>query len=134
MAINRASMPDTYVAGAPADRSRVSRDDADMPRRTAMVVGGAVIALLSLVIGSLALVQVWVAPASADGIAATTPSLQSWEAVAMIIGGGVGFAAGLALVGIGMGRWRSPRSPSGDADYTGPGADAGDMPDPPRVV
>jgi hypothetical protein len=99
-----------------------------------MVVGGAILALLSLALGSIALIQVWVAPASADGVAATTPALQSWEAVAMIIGGGIGFAAGLALVGIGMGRWGSPRPPSSDADYTGPGVDRDDMPEPPRVV
>ena len=49
------------------------------------------------------------------------PTLQSWEALAMIIGGGVGFAAGAALVGIGMGRWTSPRPPESEADYTGPG-------------
>jgi hypothetical protein len=52
----------------------------------------------------------------------------------MILLGGIGFAAGAALVGIGMGRWTSPRPPENDADYTGPGDDAGDMPQPPRVV
>ena len=51
----------------------------------------------------------------------------------MIIGGGVVVAAGAALVGIGMGRWQTPRQPESNADYTGPG-DAQDMPDPPRVV
>jgi len=62
------------------------------------------------------------------------PSLQAWEATVMILLGGIGFAAGAALVGIGMGRWTSPRPPENDADYTGPGDDAGDMPQPPRVV
>jgi hypothetical protein len=51
----------------------------------------------------------------------------------MIIGGGVGFAAGAALIGIGMGRWTAPRPAESEADYTGPG-DAHDMPQPPRVV
>jgi hypothetical protein len=134
MATNRASLSDTYAA-PPAERPRLPRPEADAPRRTAMVVAGVLIALVSLAIGSLALVQVWLAPAGAgDGIAATTPALQSWEALAMIIGGGVGFAAGLAMVGIGIGRWTAPRAPDTDADYTGPGGDPGDMPDPPRVV
>jgi hypothetical protein len=133
MATNRASLSDNYV-DAPAERSRPSRPAEDAPRRTAMVAGGALIALVSLAIGSLALVQVWLAPAAADGIAATTPALQSWEALAMIVVGGVGFAAGLAMVGIGMGHWTSPRPPVTGADYTGPGGDPGDMPEPPRVV
>ncbi len=97
-----------------------------------MVVGGLVVALISLAIGSIALVQVWTQPAAADG-AAVAPTLQSWEALAMIIGGGVGFAAGAALIGIGMGRWTAPRPAESGADYTGPG-DVHDMPDPPRVV
>jgi hypothetical protein len=134
MAIKRASMSDTYITAPHAERPRLSHHgDGDAPRRTAMVVGGAILALLSLAVGSLALVQVWLAPASADGIAATTPALQSWEAMAMILGGGIGFAAGLALVGIGMGRWTSPRAPVTEADYTGPG-DTHDTPEPPRVV
>jgi hypothetical protein len=134
MAIKRASMSDTYITAPHAERPRLSRRvDGDAPRRTAMVVGGALIALLSLAVGSLALVQVFLSPASADGIAATTPALQSWEAMAMILGGGIGFAAGLALVGIGMGRWTSPRAPATEADYTGPG-DTHDTPEPPRVV
>jgi len=133
MAINRVSLSDPYITASHAGRTGLSGADAGAPRRTAMVAGGAIIAILSLLIGSLALVRVWLAPAAADGMAATTPSLQSWEAMAMIIGGGVGFAAGLALVGIGMGRWTSPRLPASEADYTGPG-DTHDTPEPPRVV
>jgi hypothetical protein len=107
--------------------------DADAPRRTVMVVGGFILALVSLAIGSLALIQVWSAPAAANG-QGPVPTLQSWEAFALIIGGGIGFAAGAALVGIGMGRWTSPHPPESPADYTGPGEDASDMPEPPRVV
>jgi hypothetical protein len=133
MAINRASMSDSYLA---APSSHPTRPDdapgADAPRRFAMVVGGLVVALVSLAIGSIALVQVWMQPAAADG-AAVAPTLQSWEALAMIIGGGVGFAAGAALIGIGMGRWNAPRRAQSDADYTGPG-DVHETPDPPRVV
>jgi hypothetical protein len=93
MATNRASMSDPFVATDPA-----------LPRRTLMVVGGFVVALVSLVIGSIAIAQVWLAPAAAEGSAAA-PTLQPWEAMAMILVGGLGFAAGAALVGIGMGRW-----------------------------
>ena len=135
MATNRASLSDSYVTTPHAERRpamRTGAPDGDAPRRTAMVVGGFVLALVSLVIGSIALVQVWLAPGAADG-AVDASGLQSWEALAMILVGGIGFAAGGALIGIGMGRWRSPRPPESDADYTGPG-DAGDMPDPPRVV
>lgn len=134
MAFNRASMSDTYVRTPHAETRQAVRTDApdaDSLRRTAMVVVGFVLALVSLIVGSIALVEVWLAP----GTDATTSEagLRSWESLAMILAGGVGFAAGGALVGIGMGRWRSPRPPASDADYTGPG-DAGDMPDPPRVV
>ena len=133
MAINRASTSDSYLAAPPPRLTRHSgAPGADAPRRMAMVVGGLVVALVSLAIGSIALVQVWMQPAAADG-AAAAPTLQSWEALAMIIGGGVGFAAGAALVGIGMGRWTSPRQAENDADYTGPG-DVHDTADPPRVV
>jgi uncharacterized membrane protein YedE/YeeE len=106
--------------------------NADTPRRTAMVVGGFVLALVSLAVGSIALVQVWLAPAAADGKAAAA-GLQSWEALALILVGGLGFAAGAALIGIGMGRWTAPQPPASEDDYTGPGNSA-DMPDPPRVV
>jgi hypothetical protein len=135
MAINRASLSDTYVTtphGEMRHAVRTDAPDADALRRTAMVVVGFVLALVSLTIGSLALAEVWLAPAAVDG-AARASGLQSWESLAMILAGGVGFAAGAALVGIGMGRWRSPRPPESDADYTGPG-DADDMPEPPRVV
>ncbi|MEO6008559.1 MAG: hypothetical protein ABIU38_10900 [Vicinamibacteraceae bacterium] len=131
MAINRA-LPDTYLTAPEAGERRAASSDGDVPRRTAMVVGGAILSLVSLLVGSIALVQVWLAPGASDGLA-TTPALQSWEAMAMIIGGGVGFAAGAALVGIGMGRWTSPRPAESDADYTGPG-DPRDTPRPPRVV
>jgi len=129
---NRASLSDTYITPNPRRDLHAFRADAETPRRTAMVVGGFFLALVSLAIGSLALVQVWLVPTSIG--APSSPTLQSWEATAMIIAGGVGFAAGAALVGIGMGRWTSPRPPENDADYTGPGDDAGDMPQPPRVV
>ena len=135
MATNRASLSDTYVTTPPVTPRHEMRADVvggDAPRRSAMVAGGFILALVSLAIGSYALAQVWLAPAAADGAVAAS-GLQSWEALAMIVAGGVGFAAGGALVGIGMGRWRSPRPPESDADYTGPG-DAADMPDPPRVV
>ena len=121
MATNRASMSDQFATTDPA-----------LPRRTVMVVGGFVVALVSLLIGSIAIAQVWLAPAAADG-AAAAPSLQPWESMAMILLGGLGFAAGAALVGIGMGRWTSPRPAESDADYTGPG-DVHDTPEPPRVV
>jgi hypothetical protein len=97
-----------------------------------MVVGGVVVALVSLVIGSIAIAQVWLAPSAADG-AAAAPTLQPWETMAMILLGGLGFAAGAALAGIGMGRWTSPRPSQSEADYTGPG-DIHDTPEPPRVV
>ena len=135
MAINRASLSDTYVTTPHAEMRhavRTDAPDADALRRTAIVVVGFVLALVSLAMGSFALVQVWGAPAAVDG-AGPASGLQSWESLAMILAGGVGFAAGAALVGIGMGRWRSPRPPESEADYTGPG-DAADMPDPPRVV
>ena len=131
---NRASLSDPYltppVSDTPGDTFRA---DAETPRRTAMVVGGFFLALVSLAIGSLALVQVWLAPSSTPAAGAAAPALQSWEATAMIIAGGVGFAAGAALVGIGMGRWTSPRPPESEADYTGPG-DTHDTAQPPRVV
>jgi hypothetical protein len=122
MATNRASMSDQLVT-----------TDSELPRRSAMVIGGFVVALVSLVIGSIAIAQVWLAPAAADGVAAAGPTLQPWETTGMIVLGGLGFAAGAALVGIGMGRWGSPRPPASEADYTGPG-DVHDTPEPPRVV
>ena len=132
---NRASLSDGYITPRVPDRqtdSHAYRADAETPRRTVMVVGGFFLALVSLALGSLALVQVWLAPSSGTATG-PAPALQSWEATAMIIAGGVGFAAGAALVGIGMGRWTSPRPPESEADYTGPG-DVHDTPQPPRVV
>ena len=135
---NRVSLSDSYISPQVPDHRRdlhASEADAETPRRTVMVVGGFFLALVSLAIGSLALVQVWLAPAAARvaGAGDAAPTLQSWEATAMIIAGGVGFAAGAALVGIGMGRWTSPRLPESEADYTGPG-DTHDTAEPPRVV
>lgn len=132
MSINRASLPDTLVSG-PAASSRARQRpvaDPDTPRRTVMILGGFVVALVSLAIGSLAIAQVWLAPAAADGAA---PALASWEAFAMILLGGLGFAGGAALVGIGMGHWSAPRTPVGDLDYTGPG-EPEDRAEEPRVV
>jgi hypothetical protein len=132
MATNRASLSDGYLTTPTQGGARPGGPYTDGPRRMGMVVGGLVVALVSLAIGSIALVQVWLAPGAADG-ANAAPGLQSWEALAMIIGGGIGFAAGAALVGIGMGHWNAPRPPATESDYTGPG-DSHDMPDPPRVV
>ena len=57
---------------------------ADALRRTAMVVVGFVLALVSLTIGSFALAQVWLAPAAAlDAVPAS--GTQSWESLAMIL-------------------------------------------------
>ncbi len=132
---NRASLSDTYLAPPAAGQRRnpsAYPADAETPRRTLMVVGGFFLALISLAIGSLALVQVWLAPAAPVAIGGA-PALHAWEATAMIIAGGVGFAAGGALVGIGMGRWTSPRPAESEADDTGPG-DTHDTAEPPRVV
>ena len=141
MATNRASLSHSYITTPHAEMRQAvesAAPDADATRRTVMVAGGFVLALVSLAVGSLALVQVWLAPVAgsvaAPGGATPGPTLQSWEAMAMILFGGVGFAAGAALIGIGMGHWTSPRPPESDADYTGPGEDPGDMPEPPRVV
>jgi hypothetical protein len=125
MATNRASMSDPFVT-APA------ATDPALPRRTAMVVGGIVVALVSLIVGSFAIAQVWLAPAAA-GNGGAAPTLQPWESMAMILLGGLGFAGGAALAGIGMGRWTSPRAPESEADYTGPG-DVHDRHEPPQVV
>ena len=54
-------------------------------------------------------------------------------AFAVVVLGGLGFAAGCALVGIGMGHWTAPRPPKSEADYTGPGH-IEDLKDPPQVV
>ena len=135
MKTNRASLSDPYVSPDEATRRADRRESAEpeTPRRTLMVAGGFVLALVSLAIGSLAIVQVWLTPAAPGGTAAADPMLQPWESLAMIVLGGLGFAAGAALVGIGMGRWTSPRPPVSDADYTGPGH-VEDTPQPPRVV
>ena len=134
MSTNRASLPDTVVSG-PADTHRAVHRrvaEPDTPRRTMMIVGGFLLALVSLAIGSIAIAQVWMGSSAAEG-GGGTPGLASWEALALIVLGGLGFAAGAALFGIGMGHWRSPRPPATHNDYTGPG-EPEDMPEPPRVV
>ena len=134
MSIKRASLPDTLVSGPTAAHRAVHRRvaDPDTPRRMVMIVGGFVVALVSLAIGSVAIAQVWLAPAAANGTG-PAPALASWEAFAMIVLGGLGFAAGAALVGIGMGHWSTPRAAESAADYTGPG-EPEDIPEPPHVV
>jgi hypothetical protein len=130
MATNRASLSDTYVTTPRAV------PDPDLPRRTVMVVCGVVVALVSLAIGSVAIVQVWIASSAAVDHSAPASGLQSWEALAMILLGGLGFAGGAALVGIGMGRWTSPRPAESHTEYTGPGGpeDVRHRQDTPRVV
>jgi hypothetical protein len=135
MSTNRASFPDTLTPTPHGEvrRVRAGVSDPDTSRRTVLTAAGLVIALVSLALGTYAIAQVWLAPAAADGVA-QAPTLQPWETLTMIVLGGIGFAGGAALVGIGMGRWTSPRPPGSDADYTGPGEDPEDMPEPPRVV
>jgi hypothetical protein len=138
MSMNRAPLPDTLVSGSAAGHHAAHRHavPSDTPRRSLMVAGGLVLALVSLAIGSIAIAQVWIgSDAAAAGTGAGENSaFASWEALAMIVLGGLGFAAGAALVGIGMGHWGAPRAPLSDADYTGPGTEPQDMPEPPRVV
>jgi len=136
MATNRASLSDTYQSPHAEMRRAASADTAnpEAPRRTGMVAGGLLLAILSLVAASLALIQVWTVPAVSDGTAQPPSGMASGEALVLIVLGGLGLAAGAALVGIGMGRWRSPRQPVNDADYTGPGQDRHDMPQPPSVI
>jgi hypothetical protein len=134
MTTNRASLSHPYSppeATRPAARVGA---ESDAPRRTLMVGGGIVLALVSLAIGSLAIAQVWLTPAAPGNTVIGEPLLQPWESLALIVLGGLGFAAGAALVGIGMGRWTSPRPPVSEADYTGPGENVADPPEPPRVV
>jgi hypothetical protein len=135
MNTNRASLSDPYGSPDEAMRRADRREavEPETPRRTLMVAGGFVLALVSLAIGSLAIVQVWLTPDVPANAGVGEPLLQPWESLAMIVLGGLGFAAGAALVGIGMGRWTSPRPPVSDADYTGPGH-VEDTPQPPRVV
>jgi hypothetical protein len=135
MTTNRASVSDPYVATPQQAIRRADRREAvesETPRRTLMVAGGFVVALVSLTLGSFAIMQVWLTP-EAQGSTAVEPLLQPWESLAMIVLGGLGFAAGAALVGIGMGRWTSPRKAVSEADYTGPG-EVDDTPTPPKVV
>jgi hypothetical protein len=137
MAINRASLPDTLPrATVPYGRvPSASTNHEDSGRRLVMVIGGVFLALVSLVIGSIGIAEVWftATPAAGSSVAAEAAQGRPWETVAMIAFGGLGFAAGAALVGIGMGRWTSPRPATGDADYTGPGH-VDDQPNRPDVV
>lgn len=136
MPTNHASMPDTPITTPhpPHARPTVEPDPnwSDAPRRSLMVVGGFVIALVSLVIGSIAIAQIWF-PSSTDLATGAEPFLFRGEALAGVVLGGLGFAAGCALVGIGMGHWTAPRAPVSEADYTGPGH-IEDLKQPPRVV
>jgi hypothetical protein len=136
MSTNRAPLPDTMVSGSAAGHHAAHRHAAhsDTPRRTLMIAAGLVLALVSLAIGSIAIAQVWIGSDAAAAGTGENSALASWEALAMILLGGLGFAAGAALVGIGMGHWGAPRPPRSDADYTGPGTEPQDMPQPPRVV
>jgi hypothetical protein len=110
-------------------------DDPNSSRRLVMVVGGFFLALVAAVIASIGIAEVWFtdAPAAAFSVAAETASARPWEPLAMIVLGGIGFAAGASLVGIGMGRWTAPRPAESEADYTGPGH-LEDTPQPPQVV
>jgi hypothetical protein len=100
-----------------------------------MVIGGFFLALVSLVMGSIGIAEVWftATPAAGSTVAAEAAQGRPWETVAMIGLGGLGFAAGAALVGIGMGRWTAPRRATSDAEFTGPGH-IDDQAQPPRVV
>lgn len=136
MPTNRAPMPDTLIASPqpPRPRATVEPDPnwGDAPRRSLMVVGGFVIGLVSLVVGSISIAQFWF-PSSYDLSTGAEPFLFRGEALAGVILGGLGFAAGCALVGIGMGHWTAPRRPKSEADYTGPGH-IEDLKEPPQVV
>jgi hypothetical protein len=138
MATNRASLSDT-LPDAPEHRHgrvpSVTVNHDESGRRMVMVIGGFFLALVSLVIGSIGIAEVWftATPAAGTTVAAEAAQSRPWETIAMIGFGGIGFAAGAALVGIGMGRWTSPRPAESDTDYTGPGH-VDDQPQPPRVV
>ena len=136
MPTNRASMPDTFITTPPPPHGRRSAEPdpnwGDAPRRTLMVVSGFVIALVGLAVGSIAIMQIWF-PSSPDLSTGAEPFLFRGEALAGVVLGGLGFAAGCALVGIGMGHWTAPRPPKSEADYTGPGS-IEDQKDPPQVV
>ena len=138
MAINRASLSDTLPHAPIHHYGRVvsaANNHEDSTRRLVMVIGGFFLGLVSLVIGSIGIAEVWftATPAAGSIVAAEAAQGRPWETVAMIVLGGLGFAAGAALVGIGMGRWTSPRPATSDTDYTGPGH-VDDQPQPPAVV
>ena len=129
MAINRASLSDTHRRPRSETATRWTDRRTPTPARTAMVVVGFVLALVSLAIGSFALVQVWLV--GADAVAAAPAC--SRGRLAMILAGGVGFAAGGGARRHRHGPLDVAASAESEADYTGPG-DTDDMPQPPRVV
>ena len=136
MAINRASLSDTLPHGPAQHYGRSgATDHQESTRRLVMVIGGFFLALVSLVMASIGIAEVWftATPAAGSTVAAEAAQGRPWETVAMIGLGGLGFAAGAALVGIGMGRWTAPRRATSDAEYTGPGH-IEDQAQPPRVV
>ena len=140
MTTNRASLSDTLTPATPSSRrydpaEPAGLDHQDSSRRLVMVVGGFFLALVGLVIGSIGIAEVWftAVPVAGGNVAAETAAARPWEPLVMIALGGLGFAAGAALVGIGMGRWTEPRPAASEADYTGPGQ-VEDTPQPPRVV
>lgn len=55
------------------------------------------------------------------GFGNTTTFPNASSSILLAVFGGLGLAGGFAIAGIGMGRWRSPRPPMNDLDYTGPG-------------
>jgi hypothetical protein len=138
MITNRASLSDTLTPPSRSPRGKgvvPGVNNQDSSRRLLMVVGGFFLALIAIVAVSVGMAQVWFAstPATGGSVAAETAAARPWEPLAMIVLGGLGFAAGAALVGIGMGRWTAPRPAESEADYTGPG-EVEDTPQPPRVV
>ena len=138
MAINRAPLSGTLPHASLHHYGRVpsvSLNHEDSTRRLVMVVGGFFLALVSLVVASIGIAEVWftATPQAGSVAAAEVAQGRPWETVVMIAFGGIGFAAGAALVGIGMGRWRSPRPATSEADYTGPG-EVDDQAQPPAVV
>lgn len=94
-----------------------------MPERRLTVIIGLVVAFVSLV--------TIVASGALSPNAAAGP--WGWRSVVLAIASGIGLAAGLAAVGIGIGRWTRPRRPLNEADYTGPGH-ISDSSHPPKVV
>lgn len=103
-----------------------------MPGRTLMVVAGILLSILSFAAIGAAIASSRAEHRWAMSARPGTPPSSSSRPVMWGLAGGVGLAAGMALIGVGMGRWTRPRPPRSEADYTGPG-DADD-PGPRRVV